>query len=79
MNDPSASGKQKRKGKRTNGNTDRVRGASGYVAVRIATCTYEAILRDLPKLERRAQDQTGFIVHLSAGTYLDWLVKEHVK
>jgi hypothetical protein len=53
----------------------RVRGASGEVAVKIKTETYEKLVDSLPAFEKGLLTKTGFSVHLSPGALLDWIVK----
>jgi hypothetical protein len=53
----------------------RVRGASGEVAVKIKTATYEKLVESIPAFENGLQQKTGFTVRLSPGALLDWIVK----
>jgi hypothetical protein len=53
----------------------RVRGASGEVAVKIKTETYEKLVDSLAAFEKGLQSKTGFSVRLSPGALLDWIVK----
>jgi hypothetical protein len=59
----------------TKSNGKPVRGASGEVAVKIKTETYEKLVDSLPAFEKGLQSKTGFTVRLSPGALLDWIVK----